>query len=156
MMTGDSGCWPDMVVWMIMTMDGGVDVVGELAVGCCWLNVRRMLAGSGGILAGNGGGPDSQWVRVRGACECSFESSDENEVTEVKALMALTDEERVSVERSVQKIGDWPKISIKRNLVQELNTCKEQLLVLKQAKLVPPYHAAVKLELLKRESKLKT
>ncbi|GJU44028.1 hypothetical protein Tco_1201294 [Tanacetum coccineum] len=46
--------------------DGGVDVVGELAVGCCWLNVRRMLAGSGGILAGNGGGPDSQWVRVRG------------------------------------------------------------------------------------------
>ncbi|GKD76344.1 hypothetical protein Tco_1338965, partial [Tanacetum coccineum] len=101
-------------------------------------------------------------------------SFDDNEVTEVKALMALTDEERVSVGKESAKNGDWSKISMKRvhtllemednddrksfldylyidlnyveeqrnnllskhrNLVQELNTCKEQLLVLKQAKL---------------------
>ncbi|GJQ92580.1 hypothetical protein Tco_0003719 [Tanacetum coccineum] len=96
-------------------------------------------------------------------------SSDDNEVPGVKALMALADEERVSVSN-----GEWIKISMKkvhtlleieynddrksfldylcidlnyveeqrnnlmskhRNLAQELNTCKEQLLVLKQAKL---------------------
>nr|GEX83312.1 retrovirus-related Pol polyprotein from transposon TNT 1-94 [Tanacetum cinerariifolium] len=101
-------------------------------------------------------------------------SSNENEVTEVKALMALADEERVSVGKESSKNGEWIKISMKkvhtllemednddrktfldylcidlnyvkeqrnnlmskhRNLVQELNTCKEQLLVLKQAKL---------------------
>nr|GEY15114.1 hypothetical protein [Tanacetum cinerariifolium] len=101
-------------------------------------------------------------------------SSDENEVIEVKALTALTGEERVSVRKESAKNGDWTKISLKkihillemkdnddrksfldyrcvdlnyveeqrnnllskyRNLVQELNTCKEQLLVLQQEKL---------------------
>ncbi|GJR04401.1 hypothetical protein Tco_0527385 [Tanacetum coccineum] len=101
-------------------------------------------------------------------------SSDDNEVPEVKALMALADEERVSVSKESARNGEWIKISMKkvhtllemednddrksfldylcidlnyveeqrnnlmskhRNLVQELNTCKEQLLVLKQAKL---------------------
>ncbi|GJV89294.1 hypothetical protein Tco_1533232 [Tanacetum coccineum] len=101
-------------------------------------------------------------------------SSDDNEVTEVKALMSLADEERVSVGKESAKNGEWIKISMKkvhtllemgdnddrksfldhfcidlnyveeqrnnlmskyRNLAQELNTCKEQLLVLKQEKL---------------------
>ncbi|GKA30062.1 hypothetical protein Tco_0716307 [Tanacetum coccineum] len=101
-------------------------------------------------------------------------SSDDNEVTEVKALMALTDEERVSVCKESANNDEWVKISIQkvhtllemednndrksfldylcidlnyveeqrnnllskhRNIVHELNTCKEQLLVLKQAKL---------------------
>ncbi|GJS67749.1 hypothetical protein Tco_0682314, partial [Tanacetum coccineum] len=101
-------------------------------------------------------------------------SSDDNEVPEVKALMALADEERVSVRKESAKNGEWIKISMKkvhtllemednddrksfldflcidlnyveeqrnnimskhRNIVQELNTCKEQLLVLKQVKL---------------------
>ncbi|GJW06409.1 retrovirus-related pol polyprotein from transposon TNT 1-94 [Tanacetum coccineum] len=100
-------------------------------------------------------------------------SSDDNEVTEDKALMALTDEERVSVSKESANNGKWVKISIQkvhtllelednddrksfldylcidlnyvkeqrnnllskyRNLVHELTTCKEQLLVLKQAK----------------------
>ncbi|GJX07387.1 hypothetical protein Tco_0195319 [Tanacetum coccineum] len=104
---------------------------------------------------------------------------DDNEVTEVKALMALADEERVSVGKESARNGEWIKISMKkvhtllemednddrksfldylcidlnyveeqrnnfmsthRNLVQELNTCKEQLLVLKQAKLDLSYH----------------
>ncbi|GJS18171.1 hypothetical protein Tco_0412643 [Tanacetum coccineum] len=101
-------------------------------------------------------------------------SSDENEGTKVKSLMALADEERVSVGKESANNGEWVKISIQkvhtllemednddrksfldslyidlnyieeqrnnlltkhRNLVQELNTCKEQFLVLKQAKL---------------------
>ncbi|GJZ90223.1 hypothetical protein Tco_0662150, partial [Tanacetum coccineum] len=94
-------------------------------------------------------------------------SSDENEAIEVKALMALANEERVSVSKESASNGEWVKISIQkvhtllemednddrksfldylcidlnyveeqrnnllskhRNLVQELNTCKEQLL----------------------------
>ncbi|GJT70221.1 retrovirus-related pol polyprotein from transposon TNT 1-94 [Tanacetum coccineum] len=101
-------------------------------------------------------------------------SSDDNEVTEVKSFMALTDEERVSVGKESVNNGEWVKISIQKvhtlfkmednndrksfldylcidlnyaeeqrnnllskhkNLVHELNTCNEQLLVLKQAKL---------------------
>ncbi|GKA06956.1 retrovirus-related pol polyprotein from transposon TNT 1-94 [Tanacetum coccineum] len=101
-------------------------------------------------------------------------SYDDNEVTKVKALMPLADEERVSVGKESARNGEWIKISMKnvhtllemednddrksflgylcidlnyveeqrnnliskhRNIVQELNTCKEQLLVLKQAKL---------------------
>ncbi|GKB71139.1 retrovirus-related pol polyprotein from transposon TNT 1-94 [Tanacetum coccineum] len=101
-------------------------------------------------------------------------SSDENEEIEVKALMALANEERVSVSKESASNGDWIKIFIQkvhtllemednddrksfldylyidlnyveeqrnnvfskhRNLVQELNTCKEQLLILNQAKL---------------------
>ncbi|GJU21612.1 retrovirus-related pol polyprotein from transposon TNT 1-94 [Tanacetum coccineum] len=91
-----------------------------------------------------------------------------------KALMALTDEERVSVGKESANNGEWVKIYIQkvhtllemedndarksfldylcidlnyveeqrnnlmskhRNLVQDLNTCKEYLLVLKQAKI---------------------
>ncbi|GJW49190.1 hypothetical protein Tco_0090541 [Tanacetum coccineum] len=98
-------------------------------------------------------------------------SSNNNDVTEVKALMALADEERVSVGKESAKNGEWIMkkvhtllemedindrksfldylcidlnyveeqrnnlMSKHRNLVQEINTCKEQLLVLKQAKL---------------------
>ncbi|GJV03198.1 retrovirus-related pol polyprotein from transposon TNT 1-94 [Tanacetum coccineum] len=121
-------------------------------------------------------------------------SSDENEVTEVKALMALTDEERVSVGKESARNGDWTKISMKkvhtllemednddrksfldylcidlnyveeqrnnllskyRNLVQELNTCKEQLLVLKQVKLDVLTIQHVNTEILKEKRKVK-
>ncbi|GJU74593.1 retrovirus-related pol polyprotein from transposon TNT 1-94 [Tanacetum coccineum] len=40
-------------------------------------------------------------------------SSDDNEVTEVKALMALADEERVSVSKESAINGEWIKISLK-------------------------------------------
>ncbi|GKB26981.1 hypothetical protein Tco_0866382, partial [Tanacetum coccineum] len=42
-------------------------------------------------------------------------SYDDNEVTEVKALMALTDEERVSVGKESAKNGEWIKISMKKH-----------------------------------------
>ncbi|GKA49596.1 hypothetical protein Tco_0742669 [Tanacetum coccineum] len=101
-------------------------------------------------------------------------SSDDNEMTEVKVLMALVDDESIVVGKESARNREWVKISIKKvhtlldmkdnderksfldylcidlnyvgekrsnlvlkhiNLVQELNTCKEQLLVLKQEKL---------------------
>ncbi|GJX09344.1 retrovirus-related pol polyprotein from transposon TNT 1-94, partial [Tanacetum coccineum] len=100
-------------------------------------------------------------------------SSDDNEMVEVKVLMALAEENDVVGKESARN-GEWVKIfmrkvhtllemednddrkifldylcidlnyvkeprsnllSKRRNLVHELNTCKEQLLVLKQAKL---------------------
>ncbi|GJV20530.1 hypothetical protein Tco_1369550 [Tanacetum coccineum] len=72
-------------------------------------------------------------------------SFDENEMTKIKVLMALADDETIAVGKESTKNEEWVKISMKmqrsnlvlkhRNLVQELNTCKDQLLVLKQAKL---------------------
>nr|GEU74597.1 hypothetical protein [Tanacetum cinerariifolium] len=41
-------------------------------------------------------------------------SSNENEVTEVKALMALTNEERVFVIKESARNGEWVKISIQK------------------------------------------
>ncbi|GKC29470.1 hypothetical protein Tco_1036764 [Tanacetum coccineum] len=90
-------------------------------------------------------------------------SSDDNDVTEVKALMALADEERVSVGKESARNGEWIKISMKkkqshvkhRNLVQELNTCEEQLLVLKQAKLDLLTMKHVNTEILKENQNLR-
>nr|GEY59269.1 hypothetical protein [Tanacetum cinerariifolium] len=63
-------------------------------------------------------------------------SSDNNDVTEVKALTALANEERVFVGKESATNEQRNNLMSKhRNLVEELNTCKEQLLVLKQAKL---------------------
>ncbi|GKD06806.1 hypothetical protein Tco_1181780, partial [Tanacetum coccineum] len=121
-------------------------------------------------------------------------SSDDNEVTEVKALMALTDEERVSVGKESANNGEWVKIFIQkvhtllemednndrktfldylcidlnyveeqrnnllskhRNLVHKLNTCNEQLLVLKQAKLDLLTMQHVNTEILKENQNLR-
>ncbi|GJW26474.1 hypothetical protein Tco_0040285 [Tanacetum coccineum] len=101
-------------------------------------------------------------------------SSDENEIVELKVLMALANDENVSVGKESARSGEWVKISMRKvhtllemednddrksfldyvcidlnyveeqrnnllskhiNIVHELNTCKEQLIVLKQAKL---------------------
>ncbi|GKC49052.1 retrovirus-related pol polyprotein from transposon TNT 1-94 [Tanacetum coccineum] len=50
---------------------------------------------------------------------------DENEVTEVKALMALTDEERVSVGKESARNGDWTKISIKKKKILGIDQLTE-------------------------------
>ncbi|GJS99768.1 retrovirus-related pol polyprotein from transposon TNT 1-94 [Tanacetum coccineum] len=75
-------------------------------------------------------------------------SSDDNEVTKVKALMALADEERVLNKETIS-------CQKHRNLVQELNTCKEQLLVLKQAKLDLLTMQHVNIEILKKNQNLR-
>ncbi|GJU92223.1 hypothetical protein Tco_1304646 [Tanacetum coccineum] len=121
-------------------------------------------------------------------------SFDDNKVIEVKAIMALTDEERVFVGKESANNGEWVKISIQkvhtllemednndrksfldylcidlnyveeqrnnllskhRNLVQELNTCKEQFLVLKQAKLDLLTMQHVNTEILKENQNLR-
>nr|GEX05463.1 putative reverse transcriptase domain-containing protein [Tanacetum cinerariifolium] len=121
-------------------------------------------------------------------------SSDDNEVTKVKALMALANEERFSVSKESARNGEWIKISMKkihtllemddngdrkyfldylcidlnyvkeqinnlmskhRNLIQELNTCKEQLLVLKQAKLDLLTMLHVNMKILKENQNLR-
>ncbi|GKB06110.1 hypothetical protein Tco_0834343, partial [Tanacetum coccineum] len=63
-------------------------------------------------------------------------SSDDNDMTEVKVLMALADDENVVVGKESARNEQRNNLVLKhRDLVQELNTYKEQLLVLKQAKL---------------------
>ncbi|GJV06674.1 retrovirus-related pol polyprotein from transposon TNT 1-94 [Tanacetum coccineum] len=121
-------------------------------------------------------------------------SSDDNEMVEVKVLMALA-EKNDDVSKESAKNGEWVKISIRkvhtlleikdnddrkvcldylciglnyveeqrsnllskhRNLVHELNTCKEQLLVLKQAKLDFLTMQHVNTEILKENKNLRS
>ncbi|GJW78223.1 hypothetical protein Tco_0139905 [Tanacetum coccineum] len=141
-----------------------------------YTKVKAKLA----LLSSSASSPKSSSGKNKGLIAESYEwneeevSSDENETIEVKALMTLTNEERVSVSIESANNGEWVKISIQkvhtllemednddrksfldylcidinyveeqrnnllskhRNLVQELNTCKEQLLILNQAKL---------------------
>ncbi|GKB95391.1 hypothetical protein Tco_0981528, partial [Tanacetum coccineum] len=121
-------------------------------------------------------------------------SSDDNEMVEVKVLMALA-EENDAVRKEGAKNGEWVKISMRkvhtileiednddrktyldylcidldyveeqinnilskhRNLVHELNACKEQILVLKQAKLDFLTMQHVNTEILKENKTLRT
>ncbi|GJU73625.1 hypothetical protein Tco_1265030 [Tanacetum coccineum] len=93
-------------------------------------------------------------------------SSNDDEMVEIKDLMALTDEERIYVGKESSRNGEWIKIYMTknkeiilcqkhRNLVQELNTCKEQLLVLKQTKLDLLTMHHVNTEILKENQNLK-
>nr|GEZ32355.1 retrovirus-related Pol polyprotein from transposon TNT 1-94 [Tanacetum cinerariifolium] len=128
--------------------------------------VKAMLA----LLSSTASASNSSLGKNKGIIDETYEwdeeevSSDENEGIEVKALMALIDEERVFVGKESTNNGEWVKISIQkvhtllemednddrksfqdylcidlnyfeekrnnllskhRNLVQELNTCKE-------------------------------
>ncbi|GJX47358.1 hypothetical protein Tco_0272548 [Tanacetum coccineum] len=132
------------------------------------------------LLSSSASSPKSSSGKNKGLIAETYEwdeeevSSDENEEIEVKALMKLANEKRVSVSKESASNGEWVKISIQKvhtllemednddrksfldylcidlsyveeqrnnllskhkNMVQELNTCKEHLLILKQAKL---------------------
>ncbi|GJT39286.1 hypothetical protein Tco_0939151 [Tanacetum coccineum] len=152
------------------------------------------------LLSSSASAPSSSLGKNKGLIAETYDwdeqevSADDNEVTKVKALMALTDEERVSVGKESVNNGEWLKIFIQkvhtllemednndrksfldylcidlnyvkeqrknllskhRNLVHELNTCKEQLLVLKQAKLDLFTMQHVNTEILKENQNLR-
>ncbi|GKB55919.1 hypothetical protein Tco_0912105 [Tanacetum coccineum] len=151
------------------------------------------------LLSSSASAPSSFSSKNKGLIAESYdwdeeEVSSDDEETEVKALMALTDEERISVGKESARNGEWTKITIKkvhtllemednddrksfldylcidlnyveeqrnnlsskhRNLVQELNACKEQLLVLKQAKLDLLTMQHVNTEILKENQNLR-
>ncbi|GJS19619.1 retrovirus-related pol polyprotein from transposon TNT 1-94 [Tanacetum coccineum] len=94
------------------------------------------------LLNSSASAPNSSSGKNKGLIAETYEwdeeevSSDDNKATEVKALVALANEERVFVgKESASNEQRNNLLSKHRNLVHELNTCKEQLLVLKQAKL---------------------
>ncbi|GJW13678.1 retrovirus-related pol polyprotein from transposon TNT 1-94 [Tanacetum coccineum] len=132
------------------------------------------------LLSSNGSFSKSSSAKNKGLIAEAYEwdieevSSDDNEMVEVKVLMALADDENVVVGKESTRIGEWVNITMRkvhtlldmednddrksfleylyidlnyveeqrnnilskhRNIVQELTTCKEQLLLLKQAKL---------------------
>nr|GEV18960.1 retrovirus-related Pol polyprotein from transposon TNT 1-94 [Tanacetum cinerariifolium] len=80
------------------------------------------------------------------------EASSDNEETKVKALMALTDEERISVGKENARNGEWTKITIKSDpsaavsdspvpdydLADESSVCSTLLLLLKKLDSVEP------------------
>ncbi|GJX50243.1 hypothetical protein Tco_0277088 [Tanacetum coccineum] len=121
-------------------------------------------------------------------------SSDENDMTKVKVLMALVDDENVVVGKENARNGEWVKITMRKvhtlldiednderkyfldylcidlnyveeqrnnlvlkhkDLVHELNTCKEQRSILKQAKLDFLTMQHVNIEILKENKNLR-
>ncbi|GJT50184.1 retrovirus-related pol polyprotein from transposon TNT 1-94 [Tanacetum coccineum] len=93
-------------------------------------------------------------------------SSDDNEMVEVKVVMALAEENDVvskevaldylCIDLNYVEEQRSNLLSKHRNLVHELNTCKEQLLVLKQAKLDFLTMRHVNTEILKENKNLRT
>ncbi|GJT10284.1 retrovirus-related pol polyprotein from transposon TNT 1-94 [Tanacetum coccineum] len=114
---------------------------------------------------------EAKYNKVKAKLAILKEVSSDDEETKVKALMVLTDEERISVGKESSRNGEWTKITINkvhtllemednddrksfldylcidlnyveeqrnnlsskhRNLVQELNACKEQLLCINE------------------------
>ncbi|GJW02404.1 hypothetical protein Tco_1561260 [Tanacetum coccineum] len=59
-------------------------------------------------------------------------SSDDNEVIEVKAVMALVDEERVCVGKESARNGEWIKISMKKCISEQIPTQKKKILGIDQ------------------------
>ncbi|GKB72483.1 hypothetical protein Tco_0933895 [Tanacetum coccineum] len=158
------------------------------------VKAKLTLLSSSASAPGSSSGKNKGLIVESYDCDEEEVSSDDNEVPEVKALMALTDEERVSVSKESARNGEGIKISMKkvhtllemkdnddrksfldylridlnyveeqrnnliskhRNLVQELNTCKEQLLVLKKAKLDLLTMQHVNTEILKENQNLR-
>ncbi|GJZ72553.1 hypothetical protein Tco_0636699 [Tanacetum coccineum] len=72
------------------------------------------------LLSSSASAPSSSSGKNKGLIVESYDwdeeevSSDDNEVPEVKALMALADEERVSVSKESARNGEWIKISMEK------------------------------------------
>ncbi|GJX07390.1 putative ribonuclease H-like domain-containing protein [Tanacetum coccineum] len=59
-------------------------------------------------------------------------SYDENKVTEVKALMALANEERISISKESASNGEWVTISIQKCISEQIPTQKKKILGIDQ------------------------
>ncbi|GJV13915.1 hypothetical protein Tco_1355456 [Tanacetum coccineum] len=87
-----------------------------------YYKVKAKLA----LLSSSASAPSSSSGKNKGLITETYDwddeevSSDENEVTEVKALMALTNEEKVSVGKESDRNGDWIKISMKKHVNTEI------------------------------------
>nr|GEV44076.1 retrovirus-related Pol polyprotein from transposon TNT 1-94 [Tanacetum cinerariifolium] len=81
-----------------------------------YYKVKAKLA----LLSSSASAPSSSLRKNKGLIAETYDwddeeiSSNEDEVTKVKALMALTDKERVSVGKESAKNDDWTKISMKK------------------------------------------
>ncbi|GJS05532.1 hypothetical protein Tco_0322040 [Tanacetum coccineum] len=75
------------------------------------------------LLSSSTSAPNSSLGKNKGLISKMYEwdeeevSSDDNEMIEVKALMALADEERVFVGKESAKNGEWVKISMKKKKI---------------------------------------
>ncbi|GJX17662.1 retrovirus-related pol polyprotein from transposon TNT 1-94 [Tanacetum coccineum] len=78
------------------------------------------------LLSSSASAPSSSSGKNKGLIAKTYDyhkeevSSDDNEVTEVKALMALIDEERVYVGKESARNDEWIKISMKKHLLPPL------------------------------------
>ncbi|GKD17440.1 hypothetical protein Tco_1206598, partial [Tanacetum coccineum] len=93
------------------------------------------------LLSSSSSASNASMVKNKGLIVEAYEwdkeevSSDDNEMVEVKVLMALAEENDAVSKEGARNEQRSNLLSKHRNLVHELNACKEQLLVLKQAKL---------------------
>ncbi|GKA79835.1 hypothetical protein Tco_0786431 [Tanacetum coccineum] len=116
-------------------------------------NVKAKLA----LLSSSALASKASMVKNKGLIAQAYEwdeeevSSNDNEMVEVKLLMALA-EDNEAVKKKEQRNNLMSK---HKDLVQELNTCKEQLLVLKQAKLDFLTMQHVNTEILKENQNLR-
>ncbi|GJY15150.1 putative reverse transcriptase domain-containing protein [Tanacetum coccineum] len=75
------------------------------------------------LLSSSASAPSSSSGKNKGLIAKTYDwdkeevSSDDNEVTKVKALMALIDEERISVGKESANNGEWVKISIQKKKI---------------------------------------
>ncbi|GJR37788.1 retrovirus-related pol polyprotein from transposon TNT 1-94 [Tanacetum coccineum] len=90
------------------------------------------------LLSSNASAPSPSSSKNKGLIAESYDwdeeevSSDDNDVTEVKALMALADEERVSAGKESARNGEWIKISMKKCINEQIPTQKKKILGIDQ------------------------
>nr|GEZ27627.1 retrovirus-related Pol polyprotein from transposon TNT 1-94 [Tanacetum cinerariifolium] len=103
---------------------------------CHKVKAKLALLSSSALIRSSSSGKNKGLITETYDWDTEEVSFDENEVTEVKVLMALTDEERVSVGKESAKNGKWTKISVKKG--NESSVCVTLLLLLKMLDSVEP------------------
>nr|GEW35266.1 retrovirus-related Pol polyprotein from transposon TNT 1-94 [Tanacetum cinerariifolium] len=90
------------------------------------------------LLSSSALAPNLSLIKNKGLIAKTYEwgeeevSSDENKVIEVKSLMALANEERVSVGKESASNSKWVKISIQKYISEQIPTQKKKILGIDQ------------------------